>query len=168
MKYRIRQKVLSLHGVYNIYDETGEECYFIKQNAVSATNKTHLYDQDENELALIHRKMVSMHETHYIEMSSGETAELSEKKMLQIHDNYEVEGFGWTVSGDITGHEFTITDAAGQVLAESQQKWISVGDVVAVEVYDGSQTAKIMAVLITLLLIHRDRIKTAETNNMNQ
>ena len=43
MKYRIKEKVLSLHGAYQIFDENDNECFHVKQNAVSLTNKTVSY-----------------------------------------------------------------------------------------------------------------------------
>lgn len=157
MRYRIKEKVLSLHGAYLIFDENDNECYHVKQNAVSITNKTHLYDMNEKEIALIHKKVISMHAVHYLEMSDGTQGEISEKKFLQLHDNYQVDGFGWQIEGDVWGHEFRILDHNSHVIAESKEAWISIGDLFTVDVYDSSQTTKILAVLITLSLIHRDR-----------
>lgn len=167
MQYHIKQKVLSLHGAYEIFDETDKKCYHIKQNAVSITNKTHFLDMEDHELATIHRKLVSMHATHYIEMANGDQATISEEKMIQLHDNYEIGGFGWTIKGGVLGHDFQILDANGSMIAESQQKWISVGDKVAVNVYVDSQAVKVLAVLITILLIHRDRENAVAHNPEN-
>lgn len=164
MRYRIKEKVLSLHGAYRIFDENDAECYHVKQDMVSITNKTHLYDMNDEQVALIHKKVMSMHSVHYLEMSDGTQGELSEKKFLQLHDNYQVEGFGWEIEGDIWGHEFRILDSSSHVIAESKEAWISVGDLFTVDVYDPSQTAKIIAVLVTLSLIHRDR-ETAMRNS---
>ncbi len=157
MLYHIRQKVMSLHGVYNVTDTADRLCFHVKQRAVSATNHTVLYDENDLELGTIHRKMVSLHGTHTIEMSNGEKAELREHRALELHDNYDVEGFGWTVAGNITGHEFAIQDAGGNEIARSQEAYLSIGDRMAVEVLDESQTAKVVAVLIAILEIQRDR-----------
>lgn len=157
MRYHIKEKVLSLHGVYNIYDEQGNECYYIKQKPISITNETHLYNMKDEEVALIRRKIMSMHAVHYVEMKNGEQAEISEKKYLQIHDNFVIEGFGWHVDGDIWGHEFSVKDSSEQLIAEAQEKWFSVGDLFTVDILDERNAEKVIAVLITLSLIHRDR-----------
>lgn len=157
MKYRIKEKVLSLHGAYRVFDEEENVCYHVKQNAVSITNKTHLYNAGDEEIALIHRKVLSMHSVHYVEMANGESAQISEAKLFQLHDNFEIGGFGWQVKGDITGHNFEILDGAGRTIAEASEKWISIGDSLGVDIPDAANTEKVIAVLITILLIQRDR-----------
>ena len=156
MRYHIKEKVLSLHGAYKISDENGNDCYYVKQNVVSLTNKT-LYDMRDHEIALIHRKAISMHSVHYLEMADGTQGTISEKKMFQLHDNYHVNGFDWQVNGDIFGHEFQILDSDDQVIAESTEAWFSIGDLFTIDIYDETQTEKVLVVLITLSLIHRDR-----------
>ena len=157
MRYHIKEKVLSLHGAYKISDENGNDCYYVKQNVVSLTNKTHLYDMRDHEIALMHRKAISMHSVHYLEMADGTQGTISEKKMFQLHDNYHVNGFDWQVNGDIFGHEFQILDSDDQVIAESTEAWFSIGDLFTIDIYDETQTEKVLVVLITLSLIHRDR-----------
>lgn len=158
MKYRIRQKVLTLHGVFQVFDEEEKLCYHVRQNAVSITNKTHIYNNVDEEVALIHRKILSLHYVHYVEMANGESAEISEAKILQLHDNFEIGGFGWKVKGNITGHNFEILDGDGRTIAEASKKWISIGDSLGVDIPDPANTEKVIAVLLTILLIQRDRI----------
>lgn len=165
MRYHIKQKVLSLHGVYNIYDEEENKCYYVKQDPISITNKTHLYNSQDEEVALIHRKVMSMHAVHYIEMTNGEQGEIREKKYLQLHDNFQIDGFEWHVKGDILGHEFQIVDDMDRVIAEANEKWFSVGDLFSVDIPDERNTEKVVAVLVTISLIHRDRMNTASTSS---
>lgn len=167
LKYRIKEKVLSLHGAYQIFDENDNECFHVKQNAVSLTNKTHLYNMNNKEIAFIHKKVMSMHSVHYLEMADGTQGEISEKKLFQLHDNYEVEGFGWQITGDIFGHEFQIVDAGNQIIAESREAWFSIGDLFTVDIYDETQTEKVLAVLVTLSLIHRDREAAMHNTSSN-
>ncbi len=157
MKYRIRGKVLSLHGIYRVFDEEENIRYHVSQNAVSITNKTYLYNETDEQIAFIHRKIISMHYVHYVEMANGESAEISEEKIIQLHDNFEIDGFGWRVKGSITGHNFEILDGTGQIIAEAREKWISIGDSVCVDIPDAANTEKVIAVLIAILLIQRDR-----------
>lgn len=165
MKFRIKEKVFSLHGEYKIYDEYDNVCYSVRQNAISVTNKTFIYDASGREVAFIHRKVVSMHDTHFIEMADGASTQFNEKKYLQLHDNYEAEEFGWHVSGNITGHEFTITDNGGRMIAEAKESWISIGDMLMVEVYEQNDVEKVIAILVAISLIQRDRKAAMSTSD---
>lgn len=163
MRYRIKEKVLSLHGVYRVFDEEERVCFHIKQKAVSLTNKTYLYNADDEEIAQISRKVFSVHAVHYVEMANGQRAEISEAKMFQFHDNFEIDGFGWHVNGDITGHNFLILDDADNLIAEADEKWLSIGDSLGVDIQNADDVEKVIAVLITILLIQRDRINAMST-----
>ena len=162
MKYHIQEKVLSMHGVYNVFDDAGNRCYYLKQKMISLKNKSCLYDAQEREIAHISRKVISAHAVHDLEMTNGEHAQIGTQKLLQIHDNYEIGGFEWKISGGVLGHDFEISDHNGKVIAQAKQAWISIGDLVTVDILDGSQTEKVVAVLITILMIHRDRRNTAD------
>lgn len=167
MRFHIREKVMSFHGVYNIFDDSETFCYYLKQKMVSLTNQAGFYDAQDRELAHISRKLPSMHAVHYLEMANGETAEIGKKNLVQLHDNYEIEGFGWTIQGGVLGHDFQVLDGSGRVIAEAKRAWISIGDVVAVDILDETQKEKVLAVLLIILLIHRDRKRAMEAGDGN-
>ena len=72
-------------------------------------------------------------------------------------DITQVEGLGWTLSGNIMQLNFTITDCDGTLLAVIGQKYLSMHDKYSVDLYDTNKESYIVAILISLQHMLRDR-----------
>ena len=51
MKLYVKEKLMSFHNRYFIYDESGEVAYEIESKVISICDKTTIYDKFHNEIA---------------------------------------------------------------------------------------------------------------------
>lgn len=55
MQLLIKQRVFSWSDTYDIYDEQGNQKYFVKNEFISLGHRLHVYDAAHNELGLSNR-----------------------------------------------------------------------------------------------------------------
>lgn len=157
MEFFMKEKLVSLHDIYHIYDLDGNECYQTKSKAVSITNQTSLLDMEGNELAHIHRKVISMHETHFIEIDGKEVTEVRTKLFHPIHQEIDCPEIGWQIRGNFWDHDFSIVDSGGNVRATIHRKWISLGEGYQITIAAQEDVVLVLALIVTLERILTDR-----------
>lgn len=150
-------KVMTLHHRIEITDEEGNIAYRAETKFPSIHDKTDIYDADGNHVAYIERKLVSLHEIHYIDMDNGKSFTLSNEILHLIRDVTNIEGLGWVIDGNILQLNFTIKDAGGMLIALVSQKLFSVHDKYSVDIYNPDYEQEVVAILITLQHMIRDR-----------
>ena len=150
-------KIITLHSDTTITDEDDEVVYTARTNFLSLHDRTYIYNNTNEEVAYIYRKFFSLHERRFIEMNDGTRFELSNELFHLFKDITQVEGLGWTLSGNIMQLNFTITDCDGTLLAVIGQKYLSMHDKYSVDIYDTNKESYIVAILISLQHMLRDR-----------
>ena len=58
MKLYVKEKLMSFHNRYFIYDDTGEVAYEIESKFISIGDKTTIYDKFHNEIAYIEQEIL--------------------------------------------------------------------------------------------------------------
>ena len=150
-------KVLTLHKDTDITDSWEQMVYHARSKFFSIRDKTDITDRDGNHVAHIERKVFSLHERHYITMADGTAFELSNELWHLVKDVSNIEGLGWVLRGNIVGLNFQLFDAHGKILAVISQKMISLHDKYCVDIYDPEAEKTIVAILVTLQHMIRDR-----------
>ena len=108
MKFYIKQHIFSWGDRFSIYNEMGEEVYFVEGEVFTLGKKLHLTDRNGREIAYIHQKLFSFLPRFYISRDGQETTEVV-KNFTFFHQEYMVEPQGWCVSGDFFAHEYSIS-----------------------------------------------------------
>jgi uncharacterized protein YxjI len=108
-------------------------------------------------IAHIEKKFFSLHERHYITMDDGLSFELSNELFHIIKDITNIVGLGWQLKGNILGLNFEIYDQNGDIIAVISQKMLSIHDKYCVDIYKPEYEKIIVAILITLQHMIRDR-----------
>ena len=150
-------KVLSLHHRINITDAQENVLYRAETKFPSIHDKTDIFDYKGEKIAHIERKLITLHQRHYISMSDGTEFELSNELFHIIKDITNIEGLGWQLRGNILGLNFELYDQFGEVIAVISQKWISLHDKYCVDIYKPECEKIIVAILVTLQHMIRDR-----------
>ena len=57
MQLLIEQRVFSWSDTYDIYDEQGNQKYFVKNELISLGHRLHVYDAAHNEIGFIKQKL---------------------------------------------------------------------------------------------------------------
>ncbi|MBR2123066.1 MAG: LURP-one-related family protein [Lachnospiraceae bacterium] len=158
-------KVFTLHHRIEVTDEAGETAYRSESKVISIHDKTNVFRADGTHVAYIWRKFFTLHERHFIEMEDGTKFELSNEILHIIKDVTNIEGLGWQLNGNILQLNFVITDEFGQVVATVGQKMFSIHDKYSVDIYMPQHEEKIIAILITLQHMIRDRANSAAASS---
>ena len=147
-KLYIKQKVFSWKDKFCVFNELGEDVYSVEGEFLSIGKKLHVKDINDREVAFIHEKVLSFLPKYYISRDGNDVAEVL-KKLTLFKARYEIPDFGWTVQGNFTAHEYTVTSQTGTV-ATISKKWLSWGDAYEIDIAYGVDPVN---VLCTVLII---------------
>ena len=150
-------KVFTLHKHIDITDEKEEIVYQADTKFPSLHDKTDIRDAAGNLVAHMERKILTLHERHFVTMADGTKFELSNELLHIVRDITNIEGLGWQLRGNIAGLNFELYDGHGGVIAVISQKLLSVHDKYCIDIYRPEFEDRIIAILITLQHMMRDR-----------
>ena len=150
-------KIFSLHHHIDITDSSERVVYQARSKVISLHDKTDLYNASGKLVAHIEKKIFSFHERHYITMADGQEFELSNEIFHIIKDVTNIEGLGWCLKGNILGLNFELYDGMGNVIAVIGQKMLSLHDKYCIDIYNREHEEKIVAILVALQHMIRDR-----------
>ena len=150
-------KVFTVHHRIDIIDENENLVYQSSTKFPSLHDKTDVTDAQGRPVAHIERKFFSLHQRHIISMADGQVFELSNELFHLIKAVTNIEGLGWQLRGNILGLNFELYDDNGGVIAVIGQKLFSVHDKYCVDIYRPEYEKEIVAILITLQHMIRDR-----------
>ena len=150
-------KVFSLHSKTEITDAEENVQYRAQTKFPSLHDKTDITDAAGNFVAHIEKKFFSLHQRHFITMADGVAFELSNELFHLIKDITNIEGLGWQLRGNILGLNFELYDQHDEVIAVISQKLISLHDKYCIDLYRPEYEKPVVAILITLQHMIRDR-----------
>ena len=157
-------KVFTLHHRIDITDDREQVVYQAQTKFPSLHDKTDITDAAGNPVAHI-EKILTLHQRHFITMSDGQSFELSNELFHLIKAITNIEGLGWQLQGNILGLNFELYDQAGNVIAVIGQKMLSIHDKYCVDIYQPELERRVVAILITLQHMIRDRENTAAASS---
>ena len=158
-------KVLTLHKHIDITDERERMVYESNTKFPSLHDKTDITDAEGKHIAHIERKFWTLHERHYVTMADGTHFEISNEFFHIIKDITNMEGLGWQLRGNIMGLNFELYDADGSIIAVIGQKMLSLHDKYCIDIYRPEYEDKVVAILITLQHMIRDRENSAAASS---
>ena len=143
-------KVMTLHHRIEITDANENVVYRAETKFPSLHDKTEVYDAAGRHLAHIEKKFFTLHERHFITMEDGTAFQLSNELFHLIKDVSNLEGLGWQLRGNIA------------VIA---QKLFSLHDKYCIDIYRPEYEKEVVAILITLQHMIRDRQAAASSSS---
>ena len=150
-------KVFTLHHHIDVTDGSEQVAYVANTKFPSLHDKTDIQDASGQHVAHIERKFFTLHERHYITMADGTYFELSNELFHLVKDITNLEGLGWQLRGNIFGLNFEIYDRDESVIAVIGQKLLSIHDKYCVDIYRPELEKTVVAILITLQHMIKDR-----------
>ncbi len=158
MKYCIKQKVFSFKDKFYIYDDQGNEIFYVEGEVFSLGKKLHLYDMLGNELSYISQKVFSFIPKYYISKNGSQTAEVV-KHFTFFKQEYSVYGPEWRITGDFFEHEYFIY-ANDHTVASISKEWFTWGDTYVIDIASGEDEITALSVAIVI-----DAIQEQSDNN---
>ncbi len=160
-------KFFSLHQHTDITDDNGNIIYQARSKVFSLHDKTDIQDSRGNHIAHIERKLFSFHERHYITMANGFCFEMSNELFHIYKDITNIEELGWQLRGNIWSLNFELYDSTGEIVAVIGQKMLSLHDKYSIDIYRPEAEAVVIAILITLQHMIRERESNSAAGSSN-
>ena len=157
-------KVFTIHKKTDITDEQENVVYRSWTKFPSLHDKTDITDAAGNQVAHIERKFFTLHERHFITMADGTSFQLSNELWHIIKDISNIEGLGWVLRGNIAALNFQLWDEHEQIIAVISQKIISLHDKYCVDIYQADKEKTVIAILVTLQHMIKDREAAASAS----
>ena len=154
-------EIFTLHHRIEITDENDMVAYRAETQFPSIHDKTDIYDAAGRHIAYMDRKLITLHEIRYVDMENGKSFTLSNELFHLVRDVTNIEGLGWILEGNILQLNFTMRDAGGGLIAVVSQKAFSLHDKYAVDIYKPEYEEEVVAILIALQHMIRDRQNAA-------
>ena len=150
-------KIFTLHKLIDITDGYENVIYHASTKFPSLHDKTDITDAYGNPVAHVERKLFSLHERHYVYMANGASFEISNELMHIIKDVTNIVGLGWQLKGNILGLNFELYDENGEIIAVISQKMFSIHDKYCIDIYKTEHEKTVIAILVTLQHMIKDR-----------
>lgn len=160
-------KVFSIHHKIEITDDQEHVVYRAESKAISLRDKTDLFDAEGAAVAHIERKILSLHSRHYITMADGTKFEISNELFHLVKDIMNIEGLGWQLRGNVLGLNFELYDDKEGIVAVIAQKMFSIHDKYCIDIYQPEHEQKVIAILITLQHMIRDRESSSSSSSFS-
>ena len=154
-------KVVSLHHRIEVTGADESVVYRAETKFPSLHDKTEIYDAAGRHVAHMEKKLFTLHERHFITMDIVLAFELSYELFHLIRDFTNIEGLGWQLQGNILGLNFELYDQNGEIIAVFAQKMFSLHDKYCVDIYRPQYEQTVVAILVTLQHMIRDRAGAA-------
>lgn len=150
MKFYIREKLVSLHNKYFIYDENDEQVYELESKYISIGAKTSLKDMDGNELVYVEQEVLHFMPQYNIYINEEFIGKVI-KRFKLISNDYEVLELGYTVEGNFLGSSYVVKNSDDEIIANVSRKVVSIGDKYHLEILDEENYLRILGVLIAII-----------------
>ena len=150
-------KIISLHKHIDITDEQERVVYESNTKFPSLHDKTDIVDAQGNHVAHIQKKILTLHQRHFITMADGTSFELASELFHLVKDITNIEGLGWQLRGNFLALNFELYDRDESIIAVIGQKMFSIHDKYCIDIYRPEEEDKVVAILITLQHMIRDR-----------
>lgn len=159
-------KIFSLRGEIDVMDNDGHVVYRAESKPLSLVNETYLFNAEGRKVATMKQKIFSIHERHFVEMENGTKFQLSNELFHIIKDITNIEEFGWQLQGDIMELNFHLYDQNGKIIANFDQKSLSLHDKYCADIYQVEYEEIVVAILITLIhmIKHREAERAAASS----
>jgi uncharacterized protein YxjI len=158
-------KVFSLHHHIDITDDQERVVYQANSKFFSIRDKTDIVDAHGEHVAHVERKFFTLHERHFVTMADGMTFEVSNEFFHLIKDITNIEGLGWQLRGNIAGLNFELYDQDERIIAVIGQKAISLHDKYCIDIYRPDCEKVVVAILVTLIHMMKDRASAASSSS---
>ena len=150
-------KVFTLHKHIDITDGAEQIVYQADTKFPSLHDKTDIKDAAGNQVAHMERKFWTLHERHFVTMADGTAFQISNELFHIVKDITNIEELGWQLRGNIAGLNFELYDRNEEIIAVIGQKMFSIHDKYCIDIYKPEYEDRIVAILITLQHMIKDR-----------
>ncbi len=148
MRLYIKQRVFSWKDRFTVFDENGNDKYYVEGEFFSIGKKLHVYDLTGKEVAYIAQKVLSFMPRFFVYTNGLEVAEIV-KEFSFFRPKYKISGLGWQINGDLWSHNYEITQNERQIVRINKE-WMTWGDSYVLDIANESDETVALAVVLSI------------------
>lgn len=151
VRYRMREKLLSIGDDYWIEDEGGERAFKVDGKAARVRETFVLKDADGDDVAKIQERKLSVRDRMVIERPEGGDATVK-KALVGIRDRFSIDVDGaedLRAKGNFVDHEYDI-ERGGDTVATISKRWFRVRETYGVEIAPGEDESLMLAITVCI------------------
>lgn len=151
MKLYMKQKVWSIKQDFDIFDVDESPVYHVSEKMFTFGRQMTIIDAiTRDTLCEVKQKMLSFTPTLEV-FCQGDKICTIRKKITFFKPSYEVSGLNWSIKGDFWGHDYTINESDGTMIADIRKKFLSWSDTFEFNiVYEDIDPVQVVAVILAI------------------
>lgn len=148
MKLYIRQKVFSWVDRFTVWDESGNDRYYVEGEFFSWGKKLHVSNLAGQEVAFIQQKVFSFLPKFFVFVDGEEVAEIV-KEFTLLFPKYRIDGLGWDIDGSFMAHDYKITQN-GRSIVTIHKEWMTWGDCYELDIVENADEIVALATVLAI------------------
>ncbi|WP_312942844.1 LURP-one-related family protein [Oscillibacter sp.] len=146
MKLYVKQKVFSWVDRFTVWDEFGNDRYYVAGELFSWGKKLHVSNLSGQEVAFIQQKVFSLLPKFFVFVNGEEIAEIV-KEFSFFFPKYRIDGLDWDIDGSFMAHDYTMSQS-GRPIVTIHKEWMTWGDCYELDIdKDADEIVALAAVL---------------------
>ena len=147
MKMRMKQRFLTWFDSYDIYDEDGQVCFTVK-GELAWGHQLRIYDAAGCPVGMVKQRVLVFLPRFDLYEDDVKTGEVCRELSLFV-PRYSLD-WGWTVSGDFFGWDYSITKEDGQEVARLSKVLWQWTDTYEMDVADPADALHVLMVALSI------------------
>ena len=148
MKLLIEERIFSWNDRFTVWDEAGNDRYYVEGELFSWGKKLHVCDLSGREVAYIEQQLFTF-TPRYSVYANGQLIGEVVREFSFFRPHYTVEGADWDVEGDFWAHDYTVS-RRGQVVVDIQKEWFTWGDCYTLNILDPRDELQALALVLAI------------------
>lgn len=148
MKLLFKQRFFSWFDSYDIYDEYGNTVYTV-QGQLSWGHCLHIHDPQGRHIGTVQEKVLTMLPKFELYMGNQYIGQVK-KEFTFFVPKYTLDCMGWSVTGDVMGWDYRITDSFGNSVASVEKKIWNWTDTYELSFPDGASALYILMIVLAI------------------
>jgi uncharacterized protein YxjI len=153
VRYRMRQKLVSIGDDYWIEDDKGAHVFRVDGKALRVRDTLDLEDAHGTQVCRIQTRVLHIRDSMAVEDPAGHQLALVHKALITpLRERWKVDLAGdreWKVQGNVVDHEYEIEEDDRKI-AEISKRWFRVRDTYGVEIAPDADHTLVLAVAIAV------------------
>ncbi len=151
-RYRLQRRIFAIGEDFWIEDADGRQAFKVDGKALSLRHRFVLEDANGGELLTGESKLIALQPTMDLDRQGALYATIKKKLFTFLHQAYTIEvagGPAYEAEGDITNHEYAVTQQGAQV-AQISRAWFSMRDSYGIAVAPGADVPLLLAAAVCI------------------
>lgn len=143
-----KQKMMSLAGKYEVYDESGAIAYKI-QGRIRVPKRFDIYDSQGNKIAALKSKFFDILPQFRLFVGDEEMGRVK-KKFTFFTQKFKVDCNNWKIDGNILGWNYSIVDADNALVASMKKELWHMTDHYVLDIVDPKDALLVLMIVLAI------------------